>query len=83
MVANCSGPVISEGVVLGRALDLLVDRRQEWNLGVLSLASIDGFGLEAELKAEGSTAASLRPMAPIDFVPWRLMKCGKSWCHGS
>lgn len=56
-----------KGVVLGRAPDLLVNRRQEWKLGVL--VSIDGSGLKAEPKVEGSTAASLRPMAPVDLVP--------------
>jgi hypothetical protein len=63
---------MNEGVVLGRALDLHVDRRQEWKLGVLSLASIDGSRLEAEFKAKRKLV-----LIPLHLCgPWlRLTLC--------
>jgi hypothetical protein len=45
---------MSEGVVLGRALDLHVDRRQEWKLVVLSLASMMDLGSRLNLRRRGS-----------------------------
>ena len=38
LAVNCSDSVMSEGVVLEKALDLPADRRQEWKLGLLSFS---------------------------------------------